>query len=135
MLSDRNHSRRRNQMKTFIKLMVVVLFVMECVNAHSEGNSVGDWYVQIGMFADQNNARDVLSDFRMKGVAGELAQVSTSGGTLSRVRVGPYADKALALAAQAQAIRDGYPQAHIVSITDEQAQATRSVEIEKAEAA
>ncbi len=61
------------------------------------------WFVQLGVFSKHENAEQMV---KQAGKKGHTAQVSGSG-TTWRVRVGPLADRAAALAAKKRLAADG----------------------------
>jgi len=64
----------------------------------------GPYGINVGLFADPGNGRRAFERLRQAGFPATLDQVSTAGGLRSRVRVGPFSDRAAADAA-AQRIR------------------------------
>lgn len=76
------------------------------------------WYVQIGSFADQNNAQTTLSLLQNIGYHGESTRItSAAGANLYRVRLGPFADEATARLAFEKVVHQGYPQARVLADT------------------
>lgn len=74
------------------------------------------WYVQIGSFADQNNAQTSLSLLQNIGYRGESSPITNaSGNRLYRVRLGPFPNEAAARAAQEKIAHQGYPQSRAVA--------------------
>ena len=63
--------------------------------------------VQLGSFADKDNAERLAADLRDKGYAAFLSQLQTGSGALQRVRVGPQKDRASAEEIAAQLARNG----------------------------
>jgi cell division septation protein DedD len=59
----------------------------------------GPYGINVGLFADPGNGRRAFERLRQVGLPVTLDQVSTSGGLRSRVRVGPFSDRAAADAA------------------------------------
>lgn len=59
----------------------------------------GPYGINVGLFADPANGRRAFERLRQAGLAATLDQVSTAGGLRSRVRVGPFSDRAAADAA------------------------------------
>ena len=53
------------------------------------GSATGMWAVQLGSFANQQNAEKLAADLRKQGFAAFLSQLSTASGQLHRVRIGP----------------------------------------------
>ncbi|NKF24291.1 SPOR domain-containing protein [Solimonas marina] len=72
------------------------------------------WYVQVGGFADIDNARRVQAKLKALGQPNIIAPVGTSKGTIYRVRGGPYASESQAQAALAK-IKGAYPGAQLIS--------------------
>jgi len=70
------------------------------------GSATGMWAVQLGSFANQQNAEKLAADLRKQGFAAFLSQLSTSSGQLHRVRIGPQKDResAEAMAARLQKV-------------------------------
>lgn len=70
----------------------------------------GNWFVQVGSFADINNARAALD--RLSPERGRIAPAETPGGISYRVQLGPYASKEKAvsqrdrLSPQARVLQD-----------------------------
>jgi DedD protein len=62
------------------------------------------WSVQVGSFAKRENADRYVQQLARKGYTAHVL----GGSTLYRVRVGPAADKAAAVALQAKLAADGY---------------------------
>ncbi len=56
----------------------------------------GAWAVQLAAFSDQASARKLRDRLRSQGFDGYVDSVKTSGGTLWRVRAGPFATRASA---------------------------------------
>lgn len=56
-------------------------------------SATGMWAVQLGSFSSQANAERLAADLRKSGYAAFLSQLSTSSGSLHRVRVGPQKDR------------------------------------------
>ncbi|HET8882830.1 MAG TPA: SPOR domain-containing protein, partial [Solimonas sp.] len=73
------------------------------------------WYVQVGGFADIDNARKVLASLKSAGQPNLLAPVETGKGTIYRVRGGPYASEAAAQQALGTIKALGYPGSQIVN--------------------
>jgi DedD protein len=68
----------------------------------------GAWYVQVGGFADINNARQVQDRVKAQGQASIIAPMDSAKGTLYRVRAGPYASREAAAAAQQKLAAGGF---------------------------
>jgi len=75
----------------------------------------GRWFVQVGGFADIENARQVQARLQAIGEPNILAPVDTRKGTIYRVRGGPYASEAAAQAGLAKIKSAGYAAAQLVS--------------------
>ena len=67
--------------------------------------AAGQWAVTFGAYASARDADAVLSRLRQAGLAGFSEQATVNGRQAWRVRVGPYADRALAEAGRLQAVR------------------------------
>lgn len=67
--------------------------------------AAGQWAVSFGAYASERDAQAVLSRLRQAGLAGFSEQDMVNGRQAWRVRVGPYADRALAEAGRLQAVR------------------------------
>jgi cell division protein FtsN len=73
------------------------------------------WFVQVGSFAEEGRAQTTLSLLQNIGYHGVSDRIDThSGGTLYRVRVGPFLAEADARAAFDKVSHQGYPQARVV---------------------
>ena len=66
------------------------------------------WAVQLGSFADKDNAERLAADLRDKGYAAFLSQLDTDGGKLHRVRIGPQKDRDGAEAMAARLLKVGH---------------------------
>jgi len=62
------------------------------------------WTVQVGSFARRENAQHYVQELGRKGYGAQVL----GGGTLFRVRVGPVADRAAAVALQSRLSAEGY---------------------------
>lgn len=72
-------------------------------------------YVQVGAFSDPSNAERLKARLAALGPV-DVSPATTSGGmVLHKVRLGPYADPMRAQAALADAQRNGFPEARLVS--------------------
>jgi DedD protein len=71
-------------------------------------SSTGMWAVQLGSFANQENAERLAADLRKQGHAAFLSQVMTSDGQRHRVRIGPQKDRAAAEAVAASLKKAGH---------------------------
>jgi cell division septation protein DedD len=67
--------------------------------------AAGKWAVSFGAYSSARDAEAVLSRLRQAGLEGFSEQATISGRQAWRVRVGPYADRALAEAGRLQAVR------------------------------
>ncbi len=56
-------------------------------------STTGMWAVQLGSFSNKDNAEKLAADLRKQGYAAFLSQLSTDGGPLHRVRIGPQKDR------------------------------------------
>jgi DedD protein len=72
------------------------------------GSATGMWAVQLGSFSNQRNAEKLAADLRKQGFAAFLSQLSTSSGSLHRVRVGPQKDREAAKAMAARLQKAGH---------------------------
>jgi cell division septation protein DedD len=72
------------------------------------------WFVQIGSFESQSNARNVLQKLYGLGLPAVIQTVPVGGKLWYRVRVGPYAAQAEADAGLARVRKGGYPLAKLV---------------------
>ena len=75
--------------------------------AAATSSETGMWAVQLGSFADKDNAERLAADLRDKGYAAFLSQLQTDGGALQRVRVGPQKDRESAEQIAAQLAKTG----------------------------
>ena len=66
------------------------------------------WAVQLGSFANQENAERLAASLRNQGYAAFLSQLQTDSGALHRVRVGPQKDRDSAEAIAAQLEKGGH---------------------------
>lgn len=76
--------------------------------------ATGAWYLQIGSFESQTNARNVLQKLYGAGLPTKIESQSVGKKLWYRVRVGPYADEAAAQKALATVRKQGYPLAKVV---------------------
>lgn len=76
--------------------------------------AAGGWYLQIGSFESQTNARNVLQKLYGAGLPTTIQSMSVGKKLWYRVRVGPYADEAAAQQALATVRKQGYPLAKVV---------------------
>ena len=56
-------------------------------------SATGMWAVQLGSFGNKENAERLAAELRKQGFAAFLSNVTTAGGELHRVRVGPQKDR------------------------------------------
>ncbi len=56
-------------------------------------STTGMWAVQLGSFSNKENAERLAADLRRQGYAAFISEVSTSGGQMHRVRIGPQKDR------------------------------------------
>ncbi len=70
----------------------------------------GCWWVQVGAFADRDNARRAREALERSG---EIAAVLVAAGGLSRVRVGPFEDRAPAERARERVLPE-WPEAQVI---------------------
>jgi DedD protein len=71
-------------------------------------STTGMWAVQLGSFANQENAERLAASLREQGFAAFLSQLQTDSGALHRVRVGPQKDRDSAEAIAAQLVKSGH---------------------------
>ncbi len=76
------------------------------VRAASSGT--GMWAVQLGSFSNQQNAENLAASLRKQGFAAFLSRLSTDGGALHRVRIGPQKDRESAEAMAERLARAGH---------------------------
>lgn len=74
----------------------------------------GAWYLQIGSFENQVNARNVLQKLYTAGLPTAIQSMSVGKKLWYRVRVGPFADEASAQKALVVVRKEGYPLAKLV---------------------
>jgi DedD protein len=67
-----------------------------------------EWWVQIGVFSQRDNAQRLTNELQAKGFATQLAAVSVKGKELFRVRAGPVADRVAAQALQNRLATSGH---------------------------
>lgn len=79
------------------------------VVVQAAGSTTGMWAVQLGSFANKQNAEILAADLRKQGFAAFLSQISTSSGQLHRVRIGPQKDREAADAMAARLLKAGHP--------------------------
>lgn len=78
------------------------------------GVAPGAWYLQIGSFESQSNARKVLQTLYGAGLPAVIHSVTSGKKLWYRVRVGPYADEAAAKLGLEAVRKQGYPLAKVV---------------------
>lgn len=71
-------------------------------------STTGMWAVQLGSFANQENAERLAAELREQGYAAFLSQLQTDSGALHRVRIGPQKDRDSAEAIAAQLEKSGH---------------------------
>jgi DedD protein len=71
-------------------------------------SDTGMWAVQLGSFADKDNAERLAAGLRDQGFAAFLSQLDTGDGALQRVRIGPQKDRASAEEIAAQLAKSGH---------------------------
>ena len=76
--------------------------------------SRGGWYVQVGSYSSQSNARNALQKLFGMGLKTAIQPVSAGQSLWYRVRVGPFASERAALEALARIKKGGYPDAKLV---------------------
>ena len=78
------------------------------------GTPPGAWYLQIGSFESQTNARNVLQKLYGAGLPTTIQSISVGKKLWYRVRVGPYPDEAAAQQALVLVRQQGYALAKVV---------------------
>lgn len=78
------------------------------VVVQAAASTTGMWAVQLGSFANRQNAEKLAADLRKQGFAAFLSQLSTSSGQLHRVRIGPQKDREAANAMAARLLKAGH---------------------------
>jgi cell division protein FtsN len=76
--------------------------------------SAGGWYVQVGSFSSQANARSALQKLFGMGLKTAIQPVKVETTVWYRVRVGPYPAEGAALEALARIRKSGYADARLV---------------------
>lgn len=84
-------------------------------NVGGEGTIADQAFVQVGVFADIDNARRLGQKLNGVGTV-EILDLPSGGRTLHRVRIGPYPDLLAAEQALEQAVALGVADAHLVMI-------------------
>ncbi len=77
--------------------------------AEPVGLAAGQWGVQLGSFAKRGNAASLSDWCREQGYNVKIAAATEQGGTLYRVRVGPFATRGDAQSAKAELALQGRP--------------------------
>jgi len=77
-------------------------------------DNAGGWFVQVGSYSNQSNARSALQKLFGMGLPTVIQSVSVDKTLWYRVRVGPYAGEGAAAAALARIRKNGYPDARLV---------------------
>jgi len=77
-------------------------------------SGAGSWFLQIGSFESQTNARNVLQKLYGAGLPTTIQSMAVGKKLWYRVRVGPYPDEASALEALAIVRKQGYALAKVV---------------------
>lgn len=72
------------------------------------------WFVQVGSYASQANARGALEKLFGMGLETKIQSVPVGDKTWYRVRVGPYPAEGAALGALARIKQAGYPDAKLI---------------------
>ncbi len=78
------------------------------VVVQAAGSTTGMWAVQLGSFANKQNAEILAADLRKQGFAAFLSQLTNSSGQLHRVRIGPQKDREAADAMAARLLKAGH---------------------------
>jgi DedD protein len=78
------------------------------VVVQAAGSTTGMWAVQLGSFANKQNAEILAAELRKQNFAAFLSQISTSSGQLHRVRIGPQKDRESADAMAARLLKAGH---------------------------
>jgi DedD protein len=79
-----------------------------------ESRPKSGWVVQVGSFASRDNAERLTRDLKGKGFAATFSESSGKGKRLWRVRVGPEADRAAAVALGARLRAAGHSGGSVV---------------------
>lgn len=77
-------------------------------------DSASGWWLQVGSFSSQANARAALRDLYGMGMPTIVQSVPVGKTLWYRVRVGPYPDESAAQKALAKVRQQGYPQVKLV---------------------
>lgn len=70
--------------------------------------ATGKWWVQAGVFASADNAQRLARELKAAGIPVAVSQITVQGKPMHRVRAGPVADRAAALALQARLAAKGH---------------------------
>jgi DedD protein len=62
------------------------------------------WVVQVGSFSNADNADRLVTRLRLESLASYKEEVSSSGSTIFRVRVGPFLEREEAIRADQQVL-------------------------------
>lgn len=81
---------------------------VESAGGEAASSPTGMWAVQLGSFGERENAERLAAELRKQGFAAFLSQLSTGGGQLHRVRVGPQKDRQSAEAMAARLGKAGH---------------------------
>ena len=65
-------------------------------SSYPSAAQAGRWFIQVGIFGDEDNAKSLRDTLRKKGFATDAKQIQGDQGLLYRVRVGPELDKSRA---------------------------------------
>lgn len=74
----------------------------------------GGWFIQVGSYASQANARNALQKLFGMGLPTVIQSVAVDKTLWYRVRVGPYPAEGAAFAALGRIKQSGYPEAKLV---------------------
>ncbi len=74
----------------------------------SQTSTTGMFAVQMGSFSSRENAGRLADDLQRQGYAAFVSQVTTAGGTMHRVRIGPQKDRAAAEQMAARLLKVGH---------------------------
>jgi len=83
-------------------------------SASSGSTESGGWAVQLGVFANRENAERLALDVRVKGFKASVSPVTSGKRKLYRVRVGPAADRSAAQELQTKLKAAGRPGGTVV---------------------
>lgn len=81
--------------------------VTEPPSSPATSSTTGMWAVQLGSFANQENANRLAASLRDQGYAAFISELQTDSGALHRVRVGPQKDRDSAEAIAVQLGKSG----------------------------